>query len=169
MRYSPALRAARSSLMSLAHGPLREVYHAHGPGGVVIGTRSVCPATTRGAQHVGLRTMCSQRNACFPNSLNPICLHFSRPRSGLVPSAEHFNAGSRSRKHTRLGRWQNTEWISHTASHGAPVRFRNNPVRYTTHVSRLGRSVSHFLTGTHTYYVICTPLTLRHNHAGGLC
>ena len=64
----------------------------------------------------------SHGDLCFSNLLNPsIGLHFSRPRSRLVPSTDRFNAGFPSRKRPRLGHSQNTERTSHVASRGAGV------------------------------------------------
>ena len=132
MRNSPTIRAPRSPQTSLAHGPLREVHLTHGRGGVVLGTR---PAnSTRGmrrchprdssrefhSRHAARRPLytCSHGAMRFPNS-HYNCLHFSRPRPGLVPSAERFGAGFRSHDRASLGHSQNTERTSHAASRGA--------------------------------------------------
>jgi len=104
-------------MTSLAHGPL--CCHADGPGRVVPGTRSARPANaSRTAQHVEPCTCAHMGDPCFPNSNSSIRLHFSRPH-GLVPSAECFSAGSRSRKRPWLGGLQSTGQISHTASRRA--------------------------------------------------
>ena len=157
MRYTPGLRAARSLRTSLAHGPLSEARHAHGPGYVIPGTRSASPAnTTRGAQHVRPRTRAHMgQYSCqiysIPQFASILAIHalvLYPARIVSTPASHHAIVRA---------------WAVH--KHGTGLArsvprsrrgSRNNAILYTTHDSRLGQSVSHFLTCTHISLVICT-------------
>ena len=129
------------------------------------------PRTPRAARWAPYK--CSYGDILFPNSINSfVPLHFSCPRSGIVPGADRFNAGYPGTINVpsnapRFGGLQNTDRISHAEFRGAGAvseitspRSESSPLSSVTRLpSGSVRVPFSHVHSSMPCHVICTPLT----------